>query len=100
MSPRAYDLIGNVTAPAEIFPRLAALGKMADELRSRGLDDAAAETEDLRDAALDFQALMQARAGRLRRLWKAVEISNEPATGTSAVSTAVTAAALAYRDSR
>lgn len=33
MSPRAYDLIGDITAPAEIFPRLDALEAMVTNLR-------------------------------------------------------------------
>lgn len=100
MSPRAYDLIGNVTAPAEIFPRMNALAKMVDDLRDSGYHDAAAETEELLDAARTFREAMQSRAGRLRRLWRAVENSREQVTDAGAARTAVVAASLAYRDGR
>lgn len=45
--PRAYDLIGDVNAPAEIFRRLDALASMVGNLRERGLHDAADETAEI-----------------------------------------------------
>lgn len=96
MSPRAYDLIGDITAPAEIFPRLDALEAMVDSLRERGLHDAADETAELLDESRAFAATMQARSCRLRRLWKAVEVASGPVTDTAAVTRKVTVEALGY----
>lgn len=98
MSPRAYDLVGDMTAPAEIFPRLGALEAMAGNLRERGLHDAADETEELLTEARDFAETMQMRTLRLRRLWKAVEIAAGPVTDTNEATGRITAAALDYRD--
>jgi ABC-type transporter Mla subunit MlaD len=97
MSPRAYDLIGDITAPAEVFPRLEALASMVDVLRDRGFHDAADETAELLEESRDFAAAMQARSQRLRRLWKAVEMASGPVTDTVAATRNVTAAALDYR---
>ncbi|SKB33785.1 hypothetical protein SAMN05660473_00175 [Arthrobacter sp. 49Tsu3.1M3] len=94
--PRAHDLIGDVTAPAEIFPRLDALASVVDSLRERGLHDAAGETAELLEEARAFAATMQARSCRLRRVWKAVEVASEPATDTAATRN-ITVAALDYR---
>lgn len=49
--PRAYDLLGDVTAPAEIFPRLDALAAMVETLRGHGLQEAADETAELLEEA-------------------------------------------------
>lgn len=95
--PRAYDLIGDVTAPAEIFPRLGALEAMVANLRERGLHDAADETAELLEESRAFAATMQARSCRLRRLWKAVETAAEPVRDPAAAARSVTAAALDYR---
>lgn len=97
MSRRAYDLIGNVTAPAEIFPRLDALESMVDNLRVRGLHDAADETAELLEESRTFAATMQARSCRLRRIWKAVEAAAEPVQDPAAAVRTITAAALDYR---
>lgn len=97
MSPRAYDLIGDITAPAEIFPRLDALGSMVDSLRERGHHDAADETAELLEESRAFAATMQARSCRLRRIWKAVEVASEPVTDTAAATRNITVAALDYR---
>lgn len=96
--PRAYDLIGNVTAPAEIFPRLDALAAMIDTLRELGLHDAADETADLLDESRAFAAILEARTSRLRRIWKAVEAAAGPVTDPGEAMVRVTAAALEYRD--
>lgn len=98
--PRAYDLIGNVTEPAEIFPRLGALEGMVTNLRQHGLHDAADETAELLAEARAFEATMQTRSCRLRRLWKAVETASEPVRNPAAATRAITAAALDYRDVR
>jgi hypothetical protein len=98
MSPRSYDLIGDITAPAEIFPRLDALASMVGNLRERGLHDAADETEELLTETRAFAATMQARNSRLGRLWKAVEIASGPVTDTAEATGRITAAALDYRD--
>jgi hypothetical protein len=95
--PRAHDLIGDVTAPAEIFPRLDALASVVDSLRERGLHDAAGETAELLEEARAFAATMQARSCRLRRLWKAAEVASEPVTDTAAATWNITVAALDYR---
>ncbi|RKR29813.1 hypothetical protein [Arthrobacter oryzae] len=95
--PRAYDLIGGVTAPAEIFRRLDALASMVDSLRERGLHDAADETAELLEESRAFAATMQARSCRLRRIWKAVEVDSGPATDTAAATRSITVAALDYR---
>ncbi|WP_427174633.1 hypothetical protein [Arthrobacter sp. 92] len=100
MSPRAYDLIGDITAPAEIFPRLDALASMVGNLRERGLHDAAEETAELLDEARAFAATMQARSCRLRRAWKAVEVASGPVTDTAAASRNIAMAALEYRSIR
>lgn len=97
MSPRAYDLIGDITAPAEIFPRLDALASMVDSLRDRGLHDAADETAELLEEARDFAETMQARSCRLRRLWKAVEVASGPVTDPAAATRNIVVAALDYR---
>lgn len=97
MSPRAYDLIGDITAPAEIFPRLDALASMVEVLRERGLHDAADETAELLEESRAFAAAMQARSQRLRRLWKTVEMASGPVTDTVAATRSVTAAAQDYR---
>lgn len=97
MSPRAYDLIGDITAPAEIFPRLDALASMVDSLRERGLHDAADETAELLEESRTFAATMQARSCRLRRIWKAVEIASGPVTDPAAATRNVAVAALDYR---
>lgn len=97
MSPRAYDLIGDVTAPAEIFPRLDALASLVDSLRERGLHDAADETAELLEEARAFAAAMQMRSCRLRRIWKAVEVASGPVTDTAAATRNITMAALDYR---
>lgn len=76
MSPRAYDLIGDITAPAEIFPRLDALASMVDVLRERGLHDAADETAELLEESRAFAALTEVRLRRLRGIWKGVEMAD------------------------
>lgn len=96
--PRAYDLIGDVTAPAEVFPRLDAFAAMVDTLRERGLHDAADETTELLQEARAFAATMQSRTRRLRPLWKAAEMSANPVTDPNEATARVTAAALEYRD--
>jgi hypothetical protein len=95
--PRAYDLIGDVTAPAEIFPRLEALEAMVDNLRERGLHDAADETAELLEESRAFAETMLARSCRLRRIWKAVELASGPVTDTAAAMRNITVAALDYR---
>ena len=95
--PRAYDLIGDMSAPAEVFPRLGALESMVKDLRERGLHDAADETEELLEESRAFAATMQARSCRLRRLWKAVEIAAEPVIDTAEATGRVAAAARDYR---
>jgi hypothetical protein len=95
--PRAYDLVGNIAAPAEVFPRLDALEKMAATLRTRGLHDAAEDTEALVEEARAFAATMCSRTSRLHRLWKAVETASGPVTDSAAATRSVTAAALDYR---
>jgi ABC-type transporter Mla subunit MlaD len=94
--PRAYDLIGDIIAPAEVFPRLDALASMVDSLRKRGLHDAADETAELLEESRAFAATMQARSCRLRRVWKAVEMASGPVADAAAATRAVTAAALDY----
>lgn len=95
--PRAYDLIGDVTAPAEIFPRLGALAAMVETLRGRGLQEAADETAELLEEARAFAATMQSQTRRLRPLWKAVEMAANPVTDPNEATVRVTAAALEYR---
>ncbi|HEX9227493.1 MAG TPA: hypothetical protein VF885_12695 [Arthrobacter sp.] len=94
MSPRAYDLIGDVTSPAEIFPRLEALEKMVESLRARGLIDAATDTLHLLEEAKAFDSAMRARSGRLRGLWKAIEVAHTPSAQSKR---GVAEAAVAYR---
>lgn len=96
--PRAYDLLGDVTAPAEVFPRLDALAAMVDTLRERGLHDAADETAELLEEARAFAATMQSQTRRLRPLWKTVEMAAKPVTDPNEATVRVTAAALEYRD--
>lgn len=95
--PRAYDLIGDITAPAEVFPRLDALAAMMGNLRERDLHDAANETAELLKESRAFAATMQARSRRLRQLWKAVEMASGPVTDTAAATLKVKAAALSHR---
>lgn len=95
--PRAYDLIGDMTAPAEVFPRVEALAAMAENLRRRGLHDAAEETAELLEEARAFAATMQERSSRLRRLWKAVEVASGPVTDSAGATRSVVSAALHYR---
>jgi ABC-type transporter Mla subunit MlaD len=95
--PRAYDLIGDVTEPSEIFPRLGALEAMVTTLRERGLHDAADDTAELLEEARTFAGTMNARSGRLRRIWKAVEMASEPVTDTTAATRDISEAALDYR---
>lgn len=94
MSPRAYDLIGDIVSPAEVFPRLEALEKMAETLRDRGLIDAANDTLNLLEEARAFDSAMQARSGRLRGLWKAIEVAHTPAVQSKR---GIAEAAVAYR---
>lgn len=98
--PRAYGLIGDITAPAEILPRLDALASMVDSLRERGLHDAADETAELLEESRAFAAAMQARYSRLRQLWRAVEIASGPVTDAAAATRNITVAALDYRTAR
>jgi hypothetical protein len=95
--PRAYDLVGNISAPAEVFPRLDALEKMAATLRERGLHDAADDTEALVEEARAFAATMCSRTSRLHGLWKAIETASGPVQDPAAATRKITAAALAYR---
>ena len=76
--PRAYDLVGDVTAPAEVFPRLAALETMAQTLEDAGHHRAAAETLEFLAEARDFAALTEMRLARLRGVWNAVEMTDGP----------------------
>jgi hypothetical protein len=100
--PRAYDLVGTITMPVEVFPRIAALEKMATSLRARGLDEAADDTLELLSEARAFQASMHARASRLRRLWSAVEVADQPQTPATQqqATRALVAASLHYRSIR
>ncbi|MFC5099130.1 hypothetical protein [Amycolatopsis plumensis] len=66
-------------------------------LRERGLHDAADETAELLAEARAFEAAMQARSCRLRRLWKAVETASESVLVPAAATRNITAAALDYR---
>lgn len=76
MSPRAYDLIGDIALPAEVFPRFEALEKMADTLDAAGNSEAATETWQFLNEAQAFAALTETRLGRLRPIWKAVEMAD------------------------
>lgn len=100
MSPRAYDLVGNIESPAEIFPRLEALESMAESLRTRGLTEAATETLQLAEEARAFAKLAEARSCRLRGLWKAVEMADSPYTPATEATVNITREADAYRDAR
>lgn len=76
--PRPYDLVGDVTAPAEIFPRLAALQAMADTPAAAGHVRAANETLEYLAEARDFVVLTERRLARLRGVWTAVEMTDGP----------------------
>lgn len=77
MSPRAYDLVGDIALPAEVFPRLEALEKMADALGAAGNAEAARETRDFVDESRAYAGLVQVRLDRLRPIWKAMEMAGE-----------------------
>jgi hypothetical protein len=100
--PRAYDLVGSITAPAEVFPRLHALEKMAASLRSRGMAEAADETLELLAEARTFEASMRGHASRLRRLWAALEATEGPVPpeAQAAATRGIAAASLHYRNLR
>lgn len=70
---------------------------MVTNLRDRGLHDAADETAELLEEARAFEAAMQTRSCRLRRLWKAVETASEPVRDPAEATRNVNAAALDYR---
>lgn len=76
--PRAYDLIGTVMFPAEVFPRLDALEAMAKTLEDAGHTDAAAETRQYLTEAQAFAELTTMRLNRLRGVWLAVEAVASP----------------------
>lgn len=76
--PRAYDLVAGVTLPAEVFPRLEALERMAMTLTFAGHGDAAAETAEFLQEARTFADLAEQRLARLRGIWRAVEMSDRP----------------------
>lgn len=76
--PRAYDLLGTVMLPAEVFPRLAALEAMAQPLEAAGHADAAAETRAFLAEAQAFADLTKKRLDRLRGVWMAVEAVASP----------------------
>lgn len=97
MSPRAYDLIGAVVTPAELFPRLEALESMVESLRTRGLTDAASETLQLLEEARAFAKLAEARTCRLHGLWKAIETGASPHTPAAEATLNIATAAVAYR---
>lgn len=97
MSPRAYDLVGTVESPAELFPRLEALELMAESLSERGLTEAAAETRLLAEETREFAKLADARSCRLRGLWNAIETAASPYTPTAEATTNITREAVAYR---
>jgi hypothetical protein len=77
VSPRAYDLVGDIALPAEVFPRLAALEKMADTLDAAGNFEAAAETRDFLNESRAFATLADVRLRDLRAIWKAMENGGE-----------------------
>lgn len=95
--PRAYDLVGDVTMPAEVFPRLEALERMAMTLAFAGHSDASAETAEFLDEARKFAALTQQRLTRLRGVWKAVEMSDRPDAPVAERAERVAAAVGEYR---
>lgn len=95
--PRAYDLVGDVTMPAEVFPRLEALERMAMTLAFAGHGDAAAETAQFLEEARRFEALTEQRLARLRGVWKAVEMSDRPDVPVAERAARVAAAEEEYR---
>lgn len=96
--PRAYDLVGDVTMPAEVFPRLDALERMAMTLAFAGHQDAAQETADFLAKAREFAALTEQNLGRLRGIWKAVEMSDRPDVPVAERAERVAAAVDEYRE--
>lgn len=97
MSPRAYDLIGTIESPAEVFPRLEAIEQMVITLQTRGLVDAAEDTRELLEEARTFAAAMCDRTSRLHGLWKAIEMADSPYTPPSQATRDITTAAVSYR---
>ena len=98
MSPRAYDLVGDVTAPAEIFPRLDALKAMADTLAAAGHADAAEETRAFLKESNAYAALAQLRIDRLRLVWKSVEMTDSSSTSENSGNEAISKVVVAYRE--
>src|SRR4051812_644416 len=95
--PRAYDLVGDVTMPAEVFPRLEALERMATDLAFAGHQDAAQETLDYLAKAREFEAATEHSLARLRKIWKAVEMSDRPDVAVAERAERVAAAVEEYR---
>lgn len=98
MSPRAYDLVGNMMNPAEAFPRLEALEAMSRTLEAAGHADAAVETREYLAEARDFAELTQRRLNRLRSVWLAVEMTDGPGTSPADRQAKVDTAVDAYRN--
>ena len=70
---------------------------MAASLDARGLADAAAETLQLLEEARTFAQLAAAHTGRLRGLWRALEMADSPHTPATEAARNIAQAAVAYR---